>query len=340
MVEPVTVLVPNYNGARFLPRVLPALLAQDHPSFRVVVLDNASTDDSGEVARSFADDRLELRCYDEHLPIVGNLNRGIETVETPLFATCAVDESYEPQWLSTLARLLAEDPRAFVACVKADSIDDKDRIYLAPQERFKDKFWPREEPVSFDPRRQVTDLQLGNYLILTTCLFRTDSFRAIGPFDERLTFVGDWEYWFRGLFAGFSIVGTHRRLVHYRRHGAMTTQSMQSSLESFQQEADLCDWIAHQGHERGLLNSSRPDYSLVCKTVLIRLGTLLSVGDLSAADRLMAFAFDRIPELRTSMTGRLMRLARESGRLGGMVMQAAQAVFLRLPSRSRTWRPA
>lgn len=51
----VTIAIPTYNRARLLKVCLESVLAQDHPDFGVVVLDNASSDDTQTVVRSFAD---------------------------------------------------------------------------------------------------------------------------------------------------------------------------------------------------------------------------------------------------------------------------------------------
>lgn len=54
----VTVVIPTYNRARLLSISLASALAQDYPDFQVIVLDNASSDDTEQVVRSFADSRV------------------------------------------------------------------------------------------------------------------------------------------------------------------------------------------------------------------------------------------------------------------------------------------
>ena len=52
----VTVVTPNYNHARYLPQRLDSILAQTYQDFELIILDNASTDNSREVIESYAKD--------------------------------------------------------------------------------------------------------------------------------------------------------------------------------------------------------------------------------------------------------------------------------------------
>lgn len=123
MNESVTLLIPNYNGARFLREIIPALLRQTYGNFKLIVVDNCSEDDSAAVAHSFSDSRVQLKLHDEHLPVCANFKRARTFVDTPMFATCAVDEVYEPEWLEVMVDLLQRRADAFFACCKADSAD-------------------------------------------------------------------------------------------------------------------------------------------------------------------------------------------------------------------------
>jgi hypothetical protein len=56
----VSVVIPSYNQAEFLPATIQSVLNQTYPDFEVLVSDNASTDDSLQVAKSFADPRIKI----------------------------------------------------------------------------------------------------------------------------------------------------------------------------------------------------------------------------------------------------------------------------------------
>jgi GT2 family glycosyltransferase len=328
--EPVTLLVPNYNSGKFLRHTLPALLHQTYPACVVRLMDNCSTDDSVAFAEQIGDPRLQVVRATEHLPIMGNFNRAAATVDTPYFALCAADEMYEPSWVAEMVRLLGDHPQAFFAVCKTDSADEEGRVYLADAERYKATFWPTQEPCLFQPVPHAERFQKGNCLLITAGLFRTAAFREIGPLNEDYQFVADWEYWFRGLFAGQVIVGSHRPLVHYRRHVHMTTRKLAADLHRFREEHQLLEWVARERLKRGLAASDQPQFGLLRNTIASEFAARLAAGDHEGADKLLQFATETIPGFQRSFVGRVLRGARIAGRTGGHVLRWAEKGYVRL----------
>jgi hypothetical protein len=249
-----------------------------------------------------------------------------------MFALCAADEAYEPGWLAAVVDLLERRPDAFAALSKADSIDGTGRIYLAPEERFKDRFWPSNEPVYFEIERQISDLRRANYLLFTACVFRSEHTKRIGPLNESYTFVADWEYWFRGLFAGYSIVGTHQRLMHYRRHREMLSQQLGATLQRFEEELAIAEWVAREIQRLGFVPDSQASYGQIQASILSHFTHRLASGDLEGAGKLLEFAKKRVPSVSRSAAGLLMRVARAAGRPGGLALSLGQAMYLRTPT--------
>lgn len=325
----VTLMVPNYNGERFLATTLGSLLAQRYDDFAVVVVDNRSTDRSRQIASSLADERLQLVEADEHVPLVANFNRALRLADSPLFALCAADELYEPIWLPAMVELLDRFPRAFVALCRPDSVDADGRLYLAPEERYKDGFWPPIDPVPFEPARQVAALQRGNFLILTAGLFRSDATRTIGQLNERYSFVADWEYWLRGLFEGHTIVGTPRRLVHYRRHPQMASTQLARNMQRWEEELQMAHWIAEAGHRAGYLPTDQPDFGLIRNTLASHFAARLAAGESDGAREVLDFAERRVPGFGLHPIGLLLRASAPAGRLGGVSLQALSRIAIR-----------
>lgn len=328
MDQPVTLLVPNYNYGRYLQQTVPALLGQTYPHFRLIVVDNHSTDDSVAVVRRFDDPRLRLVAHDTHVSISANFDRAMDLVDSPFFATCAADEVYEPQWLEVMMALLASRADAFAACCKANTADAEGRIFLDWPERYKGTFWPPEEPCVMEPARCLPRLLKAAFLIWTTAVFRTEAFHRIGPINHRLGFSGDWEFWIRGLVAGFSIVGTHRPLVHYRRHANMTSKRGLANLERFRDELTIIEWGARAAYEHGWIPAPTPDYNLVRKTLLAEFIVRLSSSDREGARAVLTFGQENIPGFRNSASDRVMRMALLARRLGGLGLRACQNGYL------------
>ncbi|MCU1693083.1 MAG: glycosyl transferase family 2, partial [Frankiales bacterium] len=110
-----TVVVVNWNGAHLLPPCLDALARQTHPSFEVVVVDNASRDDSLEVLARYPSVRV-VRNSDNR-GFAGGNNSALRTLTTPYAVLLNNDATPEPDWLERLLAPFAEPGNERLAAV-------------------------------------------------------------------------------------------------------------------------------------------------------------------------------------------------------------------------------
>lgn len=99
--DPVTVVVPNYNGRDLLPGVLRAVAAQTRAPSAVIVVDNASTDGSAELAAEF--DGVEVIRRPDNGGFGAAANTGLARCRTPNLVVLNSDARPEPDWLQALA---------------------------------------------------------------------------------------------------------------------------------------------------------------------------------------------------------------------------------------------
>lgn len=108
----VTIMVPVLNGELFLPLALDSLLAQDYPHFQIVVLDNQSTDRTGEICREY--ERRDARVKyvrDTVNRISHDAANHLATFITGEFCMIACDDDlWEPHFLSVLVQYLQQHP--------------------------------------------------------------------------------------------------------------------------------------------------------------------------------------------------------------------------------------
>ncbi|MEV0293570.1 glycosyltransferase family 2 protein [Nocardia sp. NPDC050710] len=102
-----SVCVPAYNSARTLATTLRSVLAQD-VDFELLVLDNASTDDTGEIAHSFDDRRIRILRNDTVLPIGANWNTAIRACTGTLVKVVCADDVLRPNALTTQLAVMAD----------------------------------------------------------------------------------------------------------------------------------------------------------------------------------------------------------------------------------------
>lgn len=121
----ITIGMPVYNGEPFLKQALDSLLAQDYTNFELIISDNASTDGTQEICLDYARRDPRIRYY-RNATNVGaypNFNRVLALSKREYFAWAGHDDLWEPSYLSSLVRLLNDNPKAVLAFSRFNSID-------------------------------------------------------------------------------------------------------------------------------------------------------------------------------------------------------------------------
>jgi GT2 family glycosyltransferase len=105
----VAIVILNYNGAHFLRQFLPGVLAHAAGA-RVVVADNASTDDSLALLRQEFG-QVEILAFAENLGFCEGYNQALAQLESEFFVLLNSDVAVQPGWLPPLRKLLVSNPR-------------------------------------------------------------------------------------------------------------------------------------------------------------------------------------------------------------------------------------
>jgi glycosyltransferase involved in cell wall biosynthesis len=129
----VSIGVPVYNGADYLPDTLTALLGQSWRDLEVVISDNLSTDGTSEICRKFASANARVRYHrtERLLPPAENHNRTFELSTGQYFKWAAHDDLCGPEFVEQCVRVLEADP-SVVLCYPHATIIDEDGRSLMP----------------------------------------------------------------------------------------------------------------------------------------------------------------------------------------------------------------
>ena len=110
MMPRVTVLMPTYNVAPYVKEAIESVLCQTYTDFELLVVDDASTDDTLEVVRSIFDSRIRIAAFPDNVGLADNLNRGLSMIDTELVARMDGDDIAEPHWLQSEVAVLDAHP--------------------------------------------------------------------------------------------------------------------------------------------------------------------------------------------------------------------------------------
>lgn len=204
MVKKVSIVLPTYNGARYLRESLESILAQTYPDFELIVVDGGSTDDTLRILASYPDPRLTL-CHQPansgRLP--GALSLGFEQSTGEYLTWMQDDDRYDPGALENLVGYL-------------DAHSDIDYVYSSfhwiDENGAAIKFCPVGRPDELKVRNPI-----GHYF-----MYRRKVYETIGGYDPAFFLAEDYEYWIR-VFLHFRMAQIDTPLYHYRVHpGSLT----------------------------------------------------------------------------------------------------------------------
>jgi glycosyltransferase involved in cell wall biosynthesis len=128
-----TIALPVYNGARFLAQTVRSVLDQTFSDFELIIGDNASTDETGEIAQQLvqSDPRIHYVRNERNLGLAGNYNALFRRSNAELFKWAPSDDAYEPEFLARCVAALDADPRAVLAYCRARFVDTAGRTIEA-----------------------------------------------------------------------------------------------------------------------------------------------------------------------------------------------------------------
>lgn len=213
----VTVLVPNYNGARYLRQCLTSIQRQTYDAWHAVVGDNASEDDSVAIVRSLSDPRFRLVQRPRTISAMANFNLLLAEIDTEFVVILTSDDWWEPDFLKQMVGLLDAHPQSLLAAsaVRVVAADTPVEVLGLHQ------LWPPERGTSCPGAQTLRFLvSKRNRLYLPAVLARRELFERLPPFDEHL--VSDWMLFVRAA-AVTPVEVCPQPLVNYRRHGESNT---------------------------------------------------------------------------------------------------------------------
>lgn len=119
--------LPVYNGERYLAETFNSFLAQTFEDFEFIVGDNASTDRTEEICRSYAERDPRIRYFrnEKNLGAIPNFNKVFEHSTAPLFKWIAHDDIYDRHYCETCIHILDDDPEVILAHSKTAFVDDR-----------------------------------------------------------------------------------------------------------------------------------------------------------------------------------------------------------------------
>lgn len=246
----ITVLTTVYNGLPYLTECIDSVLNQTYKDFEFLIIDDASTDDSLEIIKSYKDPRIKVVENEENMGQVRSLNRGLKIAKGDLIARLDQDDVCLPKRLEEQADYLEKHPDITIVCSWEITIDSDGKKVRAWKGEIKNY-----------------GIFLG-YVMLGLCpvwhpsvMFRRDTVLGLGGFEPSYAPAEDYQLW--------------ARMAMNRLNGAILPrfhllQRIHDRRQSFLQSEKQLN-ATHRAHNE-VISKFMPGANIDCLGSLLRLG--------------------------------------------------------------------
>jgi glycosyltransferase involved in cell wall biosynthesis/FMN phosphatase YigB (HAD superfamily) len=219
----ISVIIPSFNHARYIDQAIDSVLRQSFHDWELIIIDDASEDDSWDIIGNYEDERIRTLRHDANQGAHHTINEGLGLAQGDYLTILNSDDCYTPERLQRLYQQATEDDIDFLAArvlpIAADGtpLDDPNSHWNLWYAGLLDAYRVNN--------RLLTALCKGNLLITTSnFFFHRRIFDKQGGFAD-YRYVHDYEYVLRLILSGYKAkLLVDEALVHYRMHDANTIQ--------------------------------------------------------------------------------------------------------------------
>ena len=245
----VSVVVPNYNHARFLQQRIDSILHQTYQDFELILLDDRSTDESRAILSKYgANPRVTTEFNDVNSgSTFKQWNKGVRLARGKYIWIAESDDYADDRLLERLVAALDRDPEVtFAYCRswrvtdnRADWFGDWHLDLLDPQ------LWKTD--FSMDGREHCRKYSLRSPVVANSsaAVFRRTAYEAVGGADESLRLCGDWKVW-----AAMSLIGkvafVNETLNYFRYHSSTVRNKTSREAVDVMEILQVLRWILDQ----------------------------------------------------------------------------------------------
>jgi len=235
MAKNVFVVIPNYNGAEDLPASVDSVLKQSYRDFTLVIVDNASHDDSKKIIEEYCrkDPRVQAVWNDKNYGYTGGVNPGFElAIEAGADFTAPFnnDAVADKDWLKHLVNFLEKNPKYGIAACNLLHLDGKTYDSTADQYSVWGLPFPRgrDEPVGDKYKAGDIFGASGG-----ASLYRVKMLKEIGLMDQDFfAYYEDIDISFRAHYAGWKVRYVPESVVYHAQ--GVTSERIGNGFTSYQ----------------------------------------------------------------------------------------------------------
>ena len=216
----VSIVTPSFNQAAFLRRTIESVLSQTYRNIEYVVMDGGSTDGSVDILRSYGDRIRWLSERDRGQAHA--INKGFALCRGQIRGYLNSDDTLQPDAIEKVVRFFADNPRYDMVYGDANYIDKEDHVT------------GKYNTADYTFARLMQDCCVCQ----PAAFWRDRTAAAVGPFDESLDIVMDYDYWLRIARSGSHIKHLPEVLANSRRY--LETKTLSRREDVYAEIFEVC----------------------------------------------------------------------------------------------------
>ena len=208
----VSVIIPSYNRADYLPLTLQSIFDQALAPDEIIVVDDGSSDGTAELVKDYGS---RVRYFGQnHLGVAAARNLGLSMAHGDVIAWLDADDLWDPDFLRTVVSRLELDQSIDGVYTGFALIDSAGNVLVTP------------EPKVVPPAGLFQALIDSDFIITSAFVVRKKCFEQVGCFDESFRICEDYDMFLR-LSKVFTLVGVSQPLMKLRVHEHNITRDTQ-----------------------------------------------------------------------------------------------------------------
>ena len=216
----VSVVIPSYNQANFLPATIHSVLNQTYQNFEIIVVNDASPDNTDEVMKQFTDRRITYIVHEANQRLPATRNTGMRASRGEIIALLDADDLFHPEKLEAHVNFLNEHPEVGVSY--------NARYELNHSAETIRELWRPPLTVS------LVDLMLGFPFSPSDTVVRREWAFKVGLFNPEMGSAEDTDFPCRLALAGCKFAGIDRALNYRRYHAGRGRKNLEGRLNDVQ----------------------------------------------------------------------------------------------------------
>ena len=238
----VTILMPVYNGEKYLQEAIDSVLSQTYPNFEFLIINDGSTDGTVKMLQTYTDERIRV-IDQKNMGVSRALNRGIALANGRYIRRHDADDYSEPDMLENQLKFLKEHPEIDFVSTACAFMTDRGKVAYGYTQ-------PRQVTFGNDESYKLVNQQMFNPyspIVHGTVLGPTSIFREMSGYRTEFLTSEDNDLWLR-IIENYKFAVLKHPYYYLRLNSTSATQVHKASLGFYR---DLCIQFAEERQKIG-----------------------------------------------------------------------------------------